>query len=73
LIVFRSAGDHWIHRGKSVLKRLLKRDAASRGNPVPPSRKQCRCLTKTLHHAQVSKWTTTGAGKLRQRPIHCSH
>jgi len=35
LIVFRSAGDHWIHRGKSVLKRLLKRDAASRGNPVP--------------------------------------
>jgi CelD/BcsL family acetyltransferase involved in cellulose biosynthesis len=34
LIVFRSAGDHWIHLGKSVLKKLLKRDAASRGNPV---------------------------------------
>jgi CelD/BcsL family acetyltransferase involved in cellulose biosynthesis len=34
LIVFRSAGDHWIHRGKSVLKKLLKRNLASRGNPV---------------------------------------
>lgn len=34
LIVFRSAGEHWIHRGKSVLKKLLKRNVASRGNPV---------------------------------------
>ncbi len=34
LIVFRSAGDHWIHLGKSVLKKFLKRNAASRGNPV---------------------------------------
>ena len=26
LIVFHSAGDYWIHRGKSVLKRLLKKE-----------------------------------------------
>jgi len=35
IIAFRSAGDYWIHRGirrgKSMLKRLLRRNAASRG------------------------------------------
>ncbi len=34
IIVFRSAGDYWIHRGivrgKAMLKKLLKRDAASK-------------------------------------------
>jgi hypothetical protein len=36
IIVFRSAADYWIHRvirrGKSMLKELLKRGAASRSH-----------------------------------------
>jgi CelD/BcsL family acetyltransferase involved in cellulose biosynthesis len=38
IIAFRSAIDYWIHQGifvgKSMLKKLLKRDSASRGNVV---------------------------------------
>lgn len=36
VIAFRSAGDYWIHRGirrgKSMLRKLLRRDAASKNN-----------------------------------------
>lgn len=36
LIVFRSASDDWLHRGKAALKRLLKRNASSIGDAVFP-------------------------------------
>jgi CelD/BcsL family acetyltransferase involved in cellulose biosynthesis len=34
LIVFRSAADYWVSRGRSALKKLLKPNAASRGEPL---------------------------------------
>lgn len=39
LIVFRSASDDWIHRGKVMLKQLLKRSASSRAGLAPPQQR----------------------------------
>jgi len=36
LTVFRSAADYWVYRGKSLLKKLLKRELLSRGGAVSP-------------------------------------
>lgn len=37
LVVFRSASDYWIHRGKTAVKRLLRRSASPAGNAVLPA------------------------------------
>jgi CelD/BcsL family acetyltransferase involved in cellulose biosynthesis len=36
LTVFCSATDYWIYRGRSALKRLLKRGQLSRSGAAPP-------------------------------------
>ena len=44
MIAFRSAGDYWIyrgvHRGKSMVKKLLGRNVASRDNPTSPMQRR---------------------------------